>query len=61
MDEGITVWTKYPEAQQRQMDDRARAAAKKEYDTDPNRLDPRGTQDRVEKALKELRIRTGME
>lgn len=60
-DTEISVWTKYPEAQQKAMDDRARAAAKREYENDPNRKDPKHTQDRVEKALYDLRVRMGIE
>lgn len=61
MTDQISVWTKYPAAQQEAMDKRAQASAKREYENDLNRTDPKHTQDRVEKALYDLRVRMGIE
>lgn len=43
------------------MNKRARLAAKQEWENDPNRLDPKHTQDRVEAALFQLRQQMGLE
>lgn len=61
MNDTPAVWTRFPAEQQEAMDKRAAAAARKEYEHDLNRTDPKHTQDRVEAALKDLRVRLGYE
>ena len=51
----------YPPDEQRRMDERAATAAKRERDNDPNRKDPKHTQDRVDSAVHDLRVRMGLE
>lgn len=46
---------------QQAADAKAEAAAKKEYENDPNRKDPATAQDRVDKAVHELRRQMGLE
>lgn len=39
----------------------AREAAKREFDRDPNRTDRKHTQDRMDAAVHEVRVRMGLE
>ncbi len=51
----------FPREQQEQMDKRAAEAARKERERDPNRTDPKHTQDRMDSAVHDLRVRMGLE
>lgn len=48
-------------AKQRGESERAIAAAKREFDNDRNRKDPKHTQDRMDAAVHDLRVRMGLE
>lgn len=50
-----TLTPPYSREEQAKLDKVAAEAAKREYDSDPNRKDPKGTQDRVEAALQDFR------
>lgn len=50
----------YTPEQRRSMNKVARAAAVKEWQHDPNRLDPKHTQDRMTDAVGDLRERMGL-
>jgi hypothetical protein len=43
------------------MDKRAADAARRERENDPNRTDPKHTQDRMDAAVHEVRVRMGLE
>lgn len=47
--------------QQQKADEKAAAAAHKEWENDPNRKDPATTQERVDKAVHALRKQMGLE
>lgn len=47
-------------AQKRAANKRARIAAREEYRNDPNRTDPKHTQDRMKAAVGDLRERMGL-
>ena len=51
----------YTAAQRRSMNKVAREAAVSEWRNDPNRKDPKHTQDRMDGAVHELRVRMGLE
>lgn len=44
-----------------QMNKAARTAARREWERDPNRTDPKGTQGRMDASVHELRVRMGLE
>lgn len=51
----------YTPEQRRTMNKRAREAARREFEADPNRKDPKHTQDRMDAAVHRLRVRMGLE
>lgn len=51
----------YTPAERRAMNKRARDAARHEFEHDPNRKDPKHTQDRMDAAVHALRVRWGLE
>ena len=51
----------YTPEQRRSMNKRAREAARREFENDPNRTDPEHTQDRMDAAVHKLRVRMGLE
>ncbi|HET7031113.1 MAG TPA: hypothetical protein VFI34_11425 [Candidatus Limnocylindrales bacterium] len=51
----------YTPTQRRAMNKVARDAAVAEWRSDPNRTDPKHTQDRMDGAVHELRVRMGLE
>lgn len=51
----------YTPEQRRAMNKVARDAAVKEWHADKNRTDPKHTQDRVDSAVHDLRVRMGLE
>ncbi len=51
----------YTNEEQDAMDKRAEAVARKEWENDLNRKDPKGVQDRIEAKLKEFRVSIGLE
>lgn len=50
---------KYTPEERKAMREKAQAAAKREYDNDPNRKDPETTQDRMDAAVKKLGLHAG--
>ena len=61
MDDFVDSEVTYTPEQRHAMNKRAHEAARKEWENDINRKDPKGVQDRVEAALKEFRISIGIE
>jgi hypothetical protein len=60
-DDDPELAVEYTVEQRRAMNKRARDAARREFDSDPNRRDPKHTQDRMDAAVHELRVRMGLD